>query len=165
LKNERNEAVVASLMQLYGPPRRLVLYDSDLTGFGRSQNLGPIFDIGVTYRLNPLEAVIESLVNVIAEDLSQRQITHRDTVFLNKSINEQAVEYLRKILENDPEILKEIHRKWLNRLAEFLSSLDPEKVSTTAEAIFQVAKEFRLSAPSAVQAISSLVNYDKQEPS
>jgi len=162
LKNERNEAVVTSLMQLYSPPRRLVLYDGDLTGSGRSQNLEQIFDIGVKSQLNPLEAIIESLVNVIAEDLSQRQITHRDTVFLNKGINEQAVEYLRRILENDPEILKEIHRRWLNRLTEFLSSLDPEKVSTTAEAIFQVAKEFRISAPSAVQAISSLVNYTKQ---
>ena len=68
-KNERNEAAVTSLMQLYSPPSRLILYDRDLTESSHSQNFERICDIGVKYQLNPLEVVIESLVNVIAEDL------------------------------------------------------------------------------------------------
>ena len=161
LENEVDdrEAIVTSLMRLYDPPPRLILYGKDLVESIHNEKFEQILDLGVRNHLNPLEVVIESLLNIVAEDISERQVTSSpNVVLLNNDINRQAVERLYEILEKDPEILKRIHREWLKRLADFLYGLDSRRISMTSEAVFQTAKEFRISAPSAMRAISSLTH-------
>jgi hypothetical protein len=150
-------------MELYRSAPALVLYDKDLVGSEAIANLKEISQFAARSELNPADVVLESLINVLAENISGKQVTtSQSTVLLNRSAITRAAEELQKILEEDIDVLRSLHHEWLRMLGRFLTGIDIQRVSTTDEAIFQVSKEFRISASSAVKAVSSLVDYSKK---
>lgn len=150
--------IVEDLMQLYEDSPNLVLYKNDLVKVKQRQYIEEIARMSEDENLNPIDVVLESLINVLSEKLSIDTLTcSMTTAYMDKSIQELATQKVINLVKNDVSFLKEIHKEWLERLRIFLSNLKEMEVQTLQEAIFQVSLKFRISAPSSMKAITSLI--------
>ena len=152
-----DKPIVEDLMQLFDVSPDLILYKSDLLGTEQTQYIEEITEINEEKNLNPLDVVLESLINVLSEKLSTDTLTQSaTTVYVDKSIQELAIQKIIKFVRNDTHFLEEIHKKWLERLHSFIMNLKEKGVQTLQEATFQVSMRFRISAQSSLKAMNSL---------
>lgn len=150
--------IVEELMELYEGSPNLVLYKNDLVEVEQRKYVEEIARMGEGENLNPIDVILESLINIVSEKLSIDNLTHSmTTVYMDKSIQELATQKVIDFVKNDVSFLKEIHKEWLERLRIFLSNLKEMRVQALHEAIFQVSLKFRISAPSSMKALTSLI--------
>lgn len=155
---EEKEIVIDELMQLYENSPNLKLYKDDLLEVEQSKHIEQIAGMYENGHLNPLDVVLESLINVLSEKLSIDSLTgSAKTVYVDKSIQELAMKKIVDIVRGDVSFLKAMHDEWLRKLRFFLSNLSKTGVQTLQEAIFQVSVKFRISASSSLRAINSLM--------
>lgn len=156
---------IESLLKLYDYSPSLILYgnilNSDLTIekrkiFEKISNL-------IQEELNPIDVVLESLVNVISEDISRRNWTHsEDKVLIDNKIRNHAVKVLLEIIDNDKEKLKMLHKIWMQMLTEFLKEIHQQENNVNIDkVIFIVSERFRTSSLSAIRAITSILKNEK----
>lgn len=150
---------VKSLMKLYDRNPTLVLFENllDSTYTREKENLSGILRLGEKEKLNPIDVVLESLVNVISEDISRRELTHsEDKVLINSDVRNMAVDEILESINNDKRKLIKLHTMWMNALIEFLNELyQREGNLKLEEVIFLVSDQFRISALSGIKAIAS----------
>jgi hypothetical protein len=108
--------------------------------------------------LNPIDVVMESLVNIFSEEISSKEITlSKDSVLVNNKVRNLAIAKVLKIVGNDSKMLQVIHDKWLDKLRSFVATLCSEAKQISIDMIiFQVSSQFRISSLSAVKAIKSI---------
>jgi len=149
---------IESFLDLYNYSPTLILFeplpDSNLSK--EKEAISEIFKVSSKEKLNPLDIVLESLVNVVSEHISCREVTHsRDKVLINSNVRNRAVEEILRLINGDKEKLRELHREWLRMLVAFLKQLHPQNLKID-EVIFFVSNQFRISAVSAIRAIRSV---------
>jgi hypothetical protein len=151
---------IESLLRLYDYSPTLVLFENlvDSNLIKEEETLFEISQLGDKEKLNPIDVVLESLLNIISEDISYKQLTHsREKVLINSNVRKLAVERIWKAIGRDKMKLKELHKEWLHMLAEFLTQLSRrEKDMKIDKAIFLVSERFRISASSAIKAMVSI---------
>lgn len=145
------------LMKLFDSSPTLVLYDSNLTTSKHEEKIEQILHSDEVRQLNPIDVVLESLLNVISEKFSSQTLTHsRKTFLINREMRNCAINKIMDMWQTNPEILQELHRNWLEKLDDFISVLKKEGVKRIEDVIFQISLKFRISAISTMKAISSL---------
>jgi len=148
---------VEELMQLYEEIPDLIIYKNDLLTAEKMRYVEEVAGKNEAKNLNPLDVVLESLINVLSEKLSVDTVTQsKDIVYVDKSMQELAAQEIVSLVKSDLSFLKTIHRKWLEELCSFVSGLKEKGTETIQEAIFQVSLQFRISASSGLKAIASL---------
>lgn len=144
-----------SLMEGYASSPTIILSDDllDVDYTKEVRNILKNLEIN-TKRLNPIEVVIESLLNLKIEKISSQKLTQSpNKVFINKEIFETAVKELTEDIGNDLKGLEEIHRKWCDKLKMFVDGIRQGKEIKLAKVIYLVSKKFRISSLSAIKAI------------
>lgn len=144
-------------MELFDSSPILVLYDRNLATLKHNEELKQILHSSDAKQLNPIDVVLESLINVVSEKLSNETLTRsRKTVLVSKETYDLAIKEMLDILQKDPTTLRELHRNWLEKLTSFISALKTKGVSRVEDVIFQISMKFRISATSSMKSISSL---------
>lgn len=157
MKMSDTELVTEELMQLYEDSPDLILYKSDLLQIERERSIREIAAIAGDKKLNPIDVVLESLVNKLSERLSIENLTQSNTIaYLDKSILDLAVHRIVILVKRDASFLEKIHKEWLKKLQAFLLELKERGVQTLEDATFQVSLKFRISATSSLRAIISV---------
>lgn len=153
--------VAEELMELYEELPELVMYNKDLLTAEKMlyiEEIEEIAGMNKSKSLNPLDVVLESLINVLSEKFSIDTLTEsKNTVYVDQSMEELAAQRIISLVKNDVSLLEEIHKKWLGGLRSFVSGLKQKGAHTLHEAIFQVSLKFRISASSSLKAIASLM--------
>jgi len=149
--------ITEELMQLYENLPNLVLYKDDLLQIEQAHYIEEIATTNNEENLNPIEVVLESLINVLSEKSVDDSASLATTVYVDKSVQEIAIQKILNLVKEDATFLKEMHKQWLKGLRSFLSTLQEKGVKTLQEATFQISLKFRISAKSSLTAISSLV--------
>jgi NAD dependent epimerase/dehydratase family enzyme len=152
---------IESFLKLYEHSPSLVLYENLAKPFGNKENKTnlDISQLVNEEKLNPIDVVLESLVNVISEEISRKEFTHsEDKVLINSRIRNLAAEKILKAINNDKERLRHLHQSWLQMLREFLRQLcQNERKLRIDRVIFEVSSRFRISSPSAIKAIATVI--------
>lgn len=152
---------IETWMEMYKLSPSLVLFD-DLVGAEYvSQNeavLGIIREYGES--LNPIDVVLESLVNKISEKISSEILTtSKDKVLITLDIRQKAIDKILQFIKKDPRRrLKWLHQNWLAALINFIKVISENGGNLKREeVIFQVGRRFRISSISAIRAISAAI--------
>lgn len=152
-----SKLIAEELMSLYEELPELVIYKSDFLAVEKSEYIEEVIGTSGGEDLNPLDVVLESLINVLSEKLSTDTITQsKSMVYINKSIKDLAAQEVASLVKKDSSFLKEIHTKWLEGLRNFVAGLRKRGVRTIQEATFQVCLKFRISASSSLKAMASI---------
>jgi len=150
---------IESIIELYDYAPTLVLFENllDFDYTKEKEKISKILEWGEQEKLNPIDVVLESLVNVISEEISRSELTHsEDKVLINRDIRNMAVEKVLRFIGNSKTRLRKLHKLWLRALVAFLSQLHQERKNLKIdEAVFLVGSHFRISASSAIRAIAS----------
>lgn len=150
--------VAEELMRLYEELPDLVMYKNDLLSVEKTQYIEEISGLSDNENLNPLDVVLESLINILSEKLSIDTLTQsKSTAYVDKSMQELAVQKIISLARDDVSFLEKMHKKWLEGLHNFMLRLKEKGVYTLEEAIFQVSLRFRISASSSLKALVSLM--------
>jgi len=150
-----SELVIEELVRFYDESPSLVMYKSNVLKTPQNELIREIAENNRD--LNPIDVVLESLVNLLAERLSTENLTaSKDTVCLDEPTQDLAVQRVRRLAEENASFLEEMHTKWLEKLQTFLSSLKEQGVQTVQEAVFQIGLRFRISTGSVLKAIASI---------
>ena len=150
---------IESFIELYESSPSLVLFENLLDfDHKKEKEFSAILELGEQEKLNPVDIVLESLVNIISEEISRREVTHsEDKVLINRDIRNMAVEKILKFFGNNKTKLRKMHQLWLGALKVFLNNLyEKRKNLKIDEVIFLVGSRFRISALSAIRAIASI---------
>jgi len=133
----------------------MILYDKDLSIDDLDSDVHAVANTSSGTQLNPMEVVLESLINKLTEKISEENLTRsQDTVLLNSRFRRMAMERLVEQARADNQFLTEIHQAWLHELEEYV--LHEMKGSLTAdELVFRVAMRYRISTSSAARALKS----------
>lgn len=154
------EEEIESILQLYDYSPTLVLFENllDVDYSKEKRAILTISKLTGKEKLNPVGIVLESLVNVVSEDISRRELTlSKDKVLINSNMRNLAVEMIWRFIGNDQRKLRKLHHLWLGRLTAFLNQLCQGKKNLKIdEVIFLVSSRFRISALSAIKAIASI---------
>jgi len=152
------ELIAEELMELYEEIPDLALYKNDLLTVEKADLIGRISVAANDNSLNPLDVVLESLINILSEKVSVDTLTEsKNLVYVDKSMQEQAVQRVVSLVKDDVSFLKEIHKRWLKGLHTFVANLIGDGVQNLQEIVFQVGLKFRISALSSLKAIDSLL--------
>lgn len=150
--------VVEELIGLYDEIPALALYKNDLFTVERTDLIARIPVATNDSSLNPLDVVLESLINILSEKVSiDTLIESKSLVYVDKSVQEQAVQRVISLLKDDMFFLKEMHKRWLKELHTLIAKLVDDGAQTIQEIVFQVGLRFRISALSSLKAIDSLL--------
>jgi|GEM_PF-3799818 len=150
--------IADQLGELFDDMPDLVLYKNEISTTEISE-VERIISIGEEKDLNPLEVVLESLVNVLSEKLSVGVLTSSRTMAcVNNSTRQQAIEQIIKLVKNDGSILRKMHGAWLRELRDFLNEMKVEGIQTLQEVLFKVSFKFRISATSSIKAIATVMH-------
>lgn len=150
--------VVEELIGLYDEIPDLALYKNDLFTVEKTSLIERIPVAANDSRLNPLDVVLESLINILSEKVSiDTQIQSKHLVYMDKSVQEQAVQRIISLIRDDVTFLEGMHKRWLKELHTFVTKLIGDGVQTVQEMVFQVGLRFRISALSSLKAIDSLL--------
>lgn len=143
------------LMSMYQSTPRMILYDKDLSTDQLDSEVHAIADMSSHTQLNPVEVVLESLINKLAERVSEESLTRsHDTVLLNAHVRAEAIERLVGQVRANDHFLTEIHEAWLRDLRGYVTH-EMMNLLTTDEMVFRVAMRYRVSASSAARALKS----------
>jgi hypothetical protein len=150
---------ISGFMRLFEMSPSLVLYEDmiETEGDERDELLGVIGDRGKS--LNPIEVVVESIINAKSEEISMNQITSsREKVLITPNVRRQAISEILGWLQEEKETkLERLHESWLAELVSFLKHLlDSNPRLKTDELLFQVSRRFRISGISAIRAVLSI---------
>lgn len=149
---------IQELIALYNDSPHLILYKSDLLKTEQGKYVKEMAKLGENQNLNPLEVVLESLINLLSEKLSIESMTHSRTVaYLDKSTQDLAVARIMKLCGENPSFFMQMHKAWLQELRNCLIELKGIGVQTTEEATFRVSKRFRISGTSSLKAMTSII--------
>jgi hypothetical protein len=154
MKSER--PITKELMRLYENQPDLVLYKDDLLRTEQTRYIEEIARTNNGENLNPIDVVLESLINVLSEKSISDSTHPVSTVYVDSVFQETAVQKIMGFAKEDATFLKDMHKEWLEGLRSFLSALQEKGVETLQEAVFQVSLRFRISAKSSLKAMSSL---------
>jgi hypothetical protein len=150
---------VEAIFQLYDTSPSLVLFESvsNEEYSKESEVVSSVCKLSER-KLNPIEIVMESLINVFSEEISSKEITlTKESVLVNSRVRSLAVEKIIALINNDNSILKMLHDMWLDKLRSYLTQLYNERNHLTIDAvIFRVSNQFRISSLSAIKAIKSI---------
>ena len=160
-------SLIQSWISLYELSPSLKLYD-DMLDSGNDAEIDEISGIvsNKSPSLNPIEVVLESLINVISENVSIDTLTSsEDKVLLNQEIRKKAAETILLFLKEDREQkLILMHKSWIEALVKFLRSLAESKGNLKMdEVLFRVSNRFRITASSAVRAVSSAISVHSKQ--
>jgi hypothetical protein len=152
---------IHSFMELYNYLPTLMLFENLLADgdyLRKKENVSRILELSEEAKLNPIDVVLESLVNVVSEDISRQRLTHStDKILINSDIRNTAVDRILTFVDNDERKLRELHKAWLNRLKMFMKQLyQRDKNMKIEETIFRVSNQFRIAGLSAITAIASV---------
>lgn len=149
---------IISIMQLYNDTPSLVLYEDLLEINEENERICELLEVGQQQALNPIDVVLESVVNIFSEKVSSEEVTHsEEKVLINQDIQNRAIQRVIKLIGGSREKLKELHRIWLEDLKAFLQQLyQTRKRMNIDEVIFVVSSKFRISSTSAIKAIVSV---------
>lgn len=154
------EEEVESILQLYDYSPTLILFENllDVDYSKEKRAILTISKLTGKEKLNPVGIVLESLINVVSEDISRRELTFsKDKVLINSNMRNLAVEMMLRFIGNDQRKLRKLHHLWLGRLMAFLNQLYQRKKNLKIdEVIFLVSSRFRISGLSAIRAIASI---------
>lgn len=154
------EEEIESILQLYDYSPTLVLFENllDVDYSKEKRAILTISKLTGKEKLNPVGIVLESLINVVSEDISRRELTlSKDKVLINSNMRNLAVEMILRFIGNDQRKLRKLHHLWLGRLVAFLNQLYQRKKNLKIdEIIFLVSSRFRISGLSAIKAIASI---------
>jgi hypothetical protein len=149
-----------SFLKLYEFSPTLVLFQGpvSMNCSKEKEIISRIFGFAEKERLNPIDVVLESLVNVVCEDISREELTHsNDTVLINSRIRDSAAQRIVELVSDDVSVLKTLHKSWLSLLKNFIQQvLSSRKDIRIEEIIFLVGSRFRISSSSAIRAIASV---------
>jgi hypothetical protein len=149
-----------SFLKLYESSPTLVLFEGlASTNYSKQKEIvSQISKVASKEGLNPIDVVLESIVNVVSEDVSREELTHsRDKVLINSKIRDLAVERVIKFVNDDINVLKMLHESWLGMLKDFIRQLlNSKKDLGIEEVIYLVGSRFRISSLSAIRAIASI---------
>lgn len=145
-------------LELFNSSPTLVLFGDILNSDKVNGEIAEIVNIGKKEELNPIEVVMESLVNVISEDISRKELTcAKDRILINKDVQNKAVETVLNIISANKLKLKKLHSQWLDWLRSYLEQLYHEvKSRNVDEVIFLVGRRFRISSQSTIKALNSI---------
>jgi hypothetical protein len=153
-------AELDSLLRLYESSPTLVLFEglASMNYSKQKEIVSRISKVAGKEKLNPIDVVLESLVNVVSEDVSREELTHSsDKVLINTKIRDLAVERIIKFVNDDVNVLKMLHELWLGMLKGFIRQLiNSRKNLGIEEVIYFVSTRFRISSLSAIRAIASI---------
>lgn len=151
------DKIINEWMKLYETNPSLKLYDVILDTSEETTKI--INKISINSVPNPIDVVFESLINVISEDYSSKNLTDsKNKVLINKEIIENASLELIKYLENSSyDEIKEIHDVWLNNVYNYIIELFNNIGNLQMdELLYRVGERYRISSKSAIKALNSL---------
>ena len=149
---------ITSIMQLYDESPSLVLYENLLEINEYNEKICNLLEVGQQQALNPIEVVLESVVNIFSEKVSSEEITHsEEKVLINQDMQNRAIQRIIDLIGNSRKKLQELHRLWLEDLSDFLHKFFAERKQVNIdELVFEVSSKFRISSSSAIKAIASI---------
>lgn len=155
------EQKIESFMELYNHPVPSLLLFDNLLGIDYAKEkkmISKVLRISEEKKLNPMNIVLESMINIAGERISSQTLTHsKDKVLINHDIRNRAVKNILQLIDNDPRELERFHESWLEKLTTFLRELHQNKKNLKMdEVIFLVSNKFRISAISTIEAIGSI---------
>ena len=154
---------VKEWMTLYKINPELKMYENLLVKNTEERIEEVIVGDNIRSTLNPIDVVLESLMNVLTESISIKEITtSQDTTYITKSLREHAkniiIDFLKEGKENK---LKELHESWINEVLNYLNMLYREQGNIAInEVLYRVSDKFRISGESAIKATISVANFN-----
>jgi hypothetical protein len=136
-----------SVLELFDTSPELVIYE----GTAERGSRAPEEDLGIT------GIVLESLLNVLAEDVSRREFTHSDVVRINDAVMNRAAEVIAGSVAGDSGKLERLRKFWVSTLVRYLKQITKDREVQTDEAVYLVGSHFRISALSAIRALKALL--------
>lgn len=146
-------------MDLYKTSPSLVLFEDMIDVDSEEEKQEFLKLIPPNETLNPIDVVLESLVNIISEKISSETITEsEDKILINPIIRKKAVAEILDFLGRDYKKVKMLHELWLKELSRFLRHLYKNTARMQIEEVlFQISKRFRVSGISAIKAVSTIM--------
>lgn len=146
-------------MDLYKTSPSLVLFEDMIDVDSEEEKQEFLKLIPPNETLNPIDVVLESLVNIISEKISSETITEsEDKILINPIIRKKAVAVILDFLGRDYKKVKMLHELWLKELLRFLRHLYKNTARMQIEEVlFQISKRFRISGISAIKTVSTIM--------
>lgn len=150
---------IANWMSLYELSPTLKLYD-DMIDEGVNIKINGITKNTLSLP-NPIEVVLESLLNILSENMSIETLTSsKDKIYLTKDIQNNAMNIIIEFTKTDKDRkLKHLHDLWIYKLIEFLQeTYELYGNLKTDDVLYRISNKFRLSGTSATKAILSITS-------
>jgi hypothetical protein len=151
---------IAAFFELYKTSPTLILFDSVSDAVEKQEETAKlqICQLKEDGKTNPLDIVLESLVNVVSEDISTNSLTYsKEKVLINNNVRKAAVERICNFIGNDAKKLKIFHDLWLKQFSLFLKQLyESDNKLAVNRAAFLAGNYFRISTKSAIRVMISI---------
>ena len=149
---QNRNSISEELIGLFENQPTIVLYKDDLLFIEQKKKIA---ELTADNNLNPIDVVLESLINILCEKISIDKVTRStNAVLINRTTQEEAVQIIFSIIKEDELFLQKIHDRWLSRLRDFIVESYNRGTLNFSELMFQISMKFRINASSSLKAIN-----------